>query len=457
MRPTGSTRIRSSRREIAVAVADSLGNTARDKVVLEAARGDRGDRREPRAARCVGSGQGRALRQRTLGRAGFPGSRRRRAAGARPRQQGGHAGHFRAARSTAARACRAGSTSSARRPAGSPASCAPRDRMLVVPFSKTLEPITGPTDDRATVSDAIGRISPAGGTAILDCLIRTGAASRQARGAPGGRPDHRRLRRAQREPLRGRRSRRSKPCRRPSTSSASAASPASRSKASGSFARLQRRPAGARFCPAGRKISPRCTTRSPLTCRIATCCRTRRRIRNRTARGARSRSTTGDPSYTVRARSGYFAPKPPPVRAVDRVHDHRRRAPVRRRRRERPRRRREWRRADGRDVPRSGHAGVDRPGARCERQHEEMGRDRESGCASFVDALRPQDPLGVLLFADGAELAHDLGTDRASRPRRDRWVRGERRHCALRRSRRFARTVEESRRAPGDRGRHRWP
>jgi Ca-activated chloride channel family protein len=47
----------------------------------------------------------------------------------------------------------------------------PKDRMLVVPFSKTLEPITGPTDDRATVSDAIGKITPRGGTAILDALV----------------------------------------------------------------------------------------------------------------------------------------------------------------------------------------------------------------------------------------------------------------------------------------------
>ena len=47
----------------------------------------------------------------------------------------------------------------------------PRDRMLVVPFSKTLEPMTGPTNDRATVSDALGRIASRGGTAILDSLI----------------------------------------------------------------------------------------------------------------------------------------------------------------------------------------------------------------------------------------------------------------------------------------------
>jgi VWFA-related protein len=51
----------------------------------------------------------------------------------------------------------------------------PNDRMLIVPFSKTLQPITGPTDDRDTISDAIGRIAPRGGTAILDCLIEMAA------------------------------------------------------------------------------------------------------------------------------------------------------------------------------------------------------------------------------------------------------------------------------------------
>ena len=45
------------------------------------------------------------------------------------------------------------------------------DRMLIVPFSKKLEPITGPTDDRATVFDAISKVQPRGGTAIIDSLI----------------------------------------------------------------------------------------------------------------------------------------------------------------------------------------------------------------------------------------------------------------------------------------------
>jgi Ca-activated chloride channel homolog len=47
------------------------------------------------------------------------------------------------------------------------------DRIIVAPFSRTLGTITGPTDDRATVADAIGGIAPRGGTAILDSLEDT--------------------------------------------------------------------------------------------------------------------------------------------------------------------------------------------------------------------------------------------------------------------------------------------
>ena len=46
----------------------------------------------------------------------------------------------------------------------------PGERILVAPFSRTLGAITGPTDDAATVADAITAINPVGGTAILECL-----------------------------------------------------------------------------------------------------------------------------------------------------------------------------------------------------------------------------------------------------------------------------------------------
>ena len=44
------------------------------------------------------------------------------------------------------------------------------DRIIVAPFTKRLGAITGPTDDRATVSEAISAIQATGGTAILDSL-----------------------------------------------------------------------------------------------------------------------------------------------------------------------------------------------------------------------------------------------------------------------------------------------
>lgn len=46
----------------------------------------------------------------------------------------------------------------------------PLDRLIVAPFSKNLLTLTGPTDDRRTVADAIGAIRSDGGTAILDSL-----------------------------------------------------------------------------------------------------------------------------------------------------------------------------------------------------------------------------------------------------------------------------------------------
>jgi VWFA-related protein len=46
----------------------------------------------------------------------------------------------------------------------------PLDRVMVVPFNKTLSAVTGPTDDRVTIDEAIAAIRARGGTAIFDCL-----------------------------------------------------------------------------------------------------------------------------------------------------------------------------------------------------------------------------------------------------------------------------------------------
>jgi VWFA-related protein len=47
----------------------------------------------------------------------------------------------------------------------------PADRVLVAPFTRALSAVTGPTSDRATILEAIGRIAASGGTAIVDSLI----------------------------------------------------------------------------------------------------------------------------------------------------------------------------------------------------------------------------------------------------------------------------------------------
>jgi Ca-activated chloride channel family protein len=46
----------------------------------------------------------------------------------------------------------------------------PQDRAMVVPFSRTLGPVTGPTTDRETVVEAIDAIVSQGGTAIADSV-----------------------------------------------------------------------------------------------------------------------------------------------------------------------------------------------------------------------------------------------------------------------------------------------
>lgn len=46
----------------------------------------------------------------------------------------------------------------------------PKDLVIVAPFTTGLLPLTGPTDDRATMLDAIGSFKNEGGTAILDSL-----------------------------------------------------------------------------------------------------------------------------------------------------------------------------------------------------------------------------------------------------------------------------------------------
>jgi len=59
-----------------------------------------------------------------------------------------------------------------------------KDRTIVVPFNAHIGTITGPTNDRATISQAIGAMHAGGGTAVLDSLIE---ASRLLQNAEGQR------------------------------------------------------------------------------------------------------------------------------------------------------------------------------------------------------------------------------------------------------------------------------
>jgi Ca-activated chloride channel family protein len=47
----------------------------------------------------------------------------------------------------------------------------PNDHVLVAPFTRELGALTGPTDDHKTILEAVGHVGSAGGTAILDSLV----------------------------------------------------------------------------------------------------------------------------------------------------------------------------------------------------------------------------------------------------------------------------------------------
>jgi VWFA-related protein len=47
----------------------------------------------------------------------------------------------------------------------------PKDRVLVAPFTRNIGAITGPTDDKKTILEAVGHVGSTGGTAILDSLV----------------------------------------------------------------------------------------------------------------------------------------------------------------------------------------------------------------------------------------------------------------------------------------------
>lgn len=287
----------------------------------------------------------------------------------------------------------------------------PSDRMLVAPFSKGLGVVTGPTDDRETIAQAIASIQPTGGTAIVDSLIELAA---QLRGFDGrravvlitdGYDEH-------------------------STHGLDEALEAVRGSQAtvyvvgiGGVAGISLK--GERFL---RSLATETGGRAFLPSReeqlagvqdtLAADVQNRYLLSytptNQQADGEwRSISVaTRDSAATVRARSGYYAPKSPPVRATIEF----------------------TLAAEGReliDVTMADFAVLEN-GVRQEIESFQeavspvsivlaldgsgsMKRGAEvarQAARQFADSLRPEDRLSLVLFADHSHFAHDLGTRR---------------------------------------------
>jgi Ca-activated chloride channel family protein len=287
----------------------------------------------------------------------------------------------------------------------------PNDRIIVAPFAKSLGAITGPTGDRETIAGAVQAISSTGGTAISDSLIE---ASRLVPDTDrrhvivlitDGYDEH-------------------------SHAKAEDALVAVQSahasvyvigvggvagislKGERELRQIARETGGRVFFPAREQELP------AVHEHVAEDVHRRYLISyspaNQNADGAWRRITlsTADPSHRIRTRTGYFAPKPPPVRPsleftvtgpnrelVDLTRD---------------------------DLvvledgvaqkvdafqeavaPVSVVLAVDASGS--------MTRAADgvrAAALSFVEAVRPEDALSVLLFADTSAFAHGLTTDR---------------------------------------------
>ena len=289
----------------------------------------------------------------------------------------------------------------------------PRDRVIVAPFSRTFHSVTGPTDDRATVRDAISKIHSSGGTAILDVLttlpaLLEGATGRQAVVLiTDGYDEH--SARSFEDALRA------------VKSAQATLFVVGIGGAAGISLKGERLLRNVAEQTGGRAFFPSRDEQLPSVHQmIASDIRSRYLLAytpsNRRIDGAWRRISvkTTDPEQVVRARPGYFAPQPPPVRAtleftvatLDR-------RPV------------EISAADLTIVedgvpqtlesfqeavsPISIVLALDASGS----MKGAVDAVKESA-KQFISALRPQDRLSLVLFADESALVHDLTTRRES-------------------------------------------
>lgn len=288
-----------------------------------------------------------------------------------------------------------------------------RDRVIVAPFSKTFRSVTGPTDDRATVREAIAAIRAVGGTAIMDVLadlpkLLEGATGRQAVVLiTDGYDEH-------------------------SVTSVEDALRAVKSAQATLFVvgiggaagislkgeRLLRQIAeqtgGRAFFPSREEELP--SVHQMIASDIQSRYLLAYTPTNRRVDGAWRKISVkvADPEQVVRARPGYFAPKPPPVRAtLEFTVANRNREPV--------------------EIAATDLSIVEDGVAQALESFQEavspisiiLALDAsgsmkgsvdavKAGAKQFISALRPQDRLSLILFSDESALVHDLSTRRES-------------------------------------------
>jgi VWFA-related protein len=287
----------------------------------------------------------------------------------------------------------------------------PSDRMLVVPFSRKLLAITGPTDDRATVSEAIAQIKPLGGTAILDCVIQLaahldGLAGRKAVVLITDGYDENSESRFE-DALRAIKKAQA------TVYVVGIGGVAGISLKGERFLRRLADETGGRiFLPSRENelVAVHNVLASDVQNRYLLSYTPVNQDADGTWRAITV--TTADSSFKIRTRSGYFAPQPPPVRPsleFTITDSERRFLDVA---------------ADDLIVVENGvrqtvetfHEAVtpvsiilalDASGSM-----KKWAETAKAAAARFVDALRAEDQLAILVFADRPELAHDLGTER---------------------------------------------
>ena len=283
--------------------------------------------------------------------------------------------------------------------------------MLVVPFSKRLGPVTGPTSDRATITEAVAHIEPRGGTAILDSLAEASRLIAPLEGrhvivlVTDGYDEASTL--SYEEALKD------------VQASGSTVFPIGVAGVAGVSTRGERMMKQLAAATGGRAFFPWRETELPVVHdRIASDV-SKRYLITYTPTNQRIDGTwrpielrTAEPSHKVRTKPGYFAPKPPPVRPVleftvtnaDRSY-----LSVSR---------------DDLTVVEDGVTQaidtfqevttpvsivmvVDQSGSM-----KKAAEKAVAAAKSFVSALRPEDALAILRFADSTVLAQDLSTNR---------------------------------------------